>query len=49
MRRSNGVAASLPAEAVVAFDADLAGPLGERFPQEPLTVPHRIRGLVAWF
>lgn len=47
MRSSNGVAASLPAEAVAAFDADLAALLRERFPREPLGVPHRIRGLVA--
>lgn len=49
MRSSNGVAASLPAEAVTAFDADLARLLRQRFPHEPLTVPHRIRGLVARF
>jgi SAM-dependent methyltransferase len=48
MRSSNGVAGSLPAAAVAAFDADLACLLRERFPQEPLTVPHRIWGLVAW-
>lgn len=47
MRSSNGVAASLPAAAVAAFDVDLARLLRERFPQEPLTVPHRIWGLVA--
>jgi SAM-dependent methyltransferase len=47
MRSSNGVAASLPAAAVAAFDADLARLLRERFPAEPLEVPHRIRALVA--
>lgn len=47
MRSSNGVAASLPAAAVAAFDSDLARLLRQRFPQEPLTVPHRIWGLVA--
>lgn len=47
MRSSNGVAASLPAAEVAAFDVELAGLLRERFPQEPLRVPHRIRGLVA--
>ncbi len=46
MRSSNGIAASLPAAAVAAFDVDLARRLRERFPQEPLTVPHRIWGLV---
>lgn len=49
MRSSNGVAASLPADAVAAFDADLARLLRQKFPEEPLTVPHRIRGLVARF
>ena len=47
MRSSNGVAASLPAAGVAAFDADLAALLRERFPREPIAVPHRIRGLVA--
>ncbi|NGY65150.1 methyltransferase domain-containing protein [Lentzea sp. NEAU-D13] len=42
-----GVAASLPAAAVAAFDSDLARLLRQRFPQEPLTVPHRFWGLVA--
>jgi hypothetical protein len=46
MRSSNGVAASLPAATVAAFDADLARLLRERFPREPLTVAHRIWGLV---
>lgn len=47
MRSSNGVAASLPAAEVAAFDAELAAVLRERFSGEPLAVPHRIRGLVA--
>jgi ubiquinone/menaquinone biosynthesis C-methylase UbiE len=47
MRSSNGVGGSLPAEQVAAFDADLAKLLLERFPKEPLSVPHRIWGIVA--
>lgn len=49
MRSSNGVAASLPPDAVAAFDAELADLLRDRFPREPLLVPHRIRALVARF
>lgn len=45
VRSSNGVAASLPADAVVEFDADLARLLRERV----ANVPHRIRRLVARF
>jgi SAM-dependent methyltransferase len=47
MRSSNGVGATLSADKVAAFDADLAGLLRERFPHEPLTVPHRIWALIA--
>jgi SAM-dependent methyltransferase len=47
MRTSNGVGASLSEADVAAFDADLTQLLTERFPQEPLMVPHRIRALVA--
>lgn len=47
MRSSNGVGASLPAGAVAAFDADLAALLRERFPGEPLRVPHRVFAMVA--
>ena len=47
MRSSNGVGASLPEADVAAFDADLARMLKQRFPQEPLMVPHRIWGLLA--
>ncbi|MGH9114698.1 MAG: class I SAM-dependent methyltransferase [Acidimicrobiales bacterium] len=46
MRTCNGVGASLPAAAVQAFDADLRRLLAERFPEEPLAVPHRIWALV---
>jgi SAM-dependent methyltransferase len=47
MRTSNGVGASLSDSDVAAFDADLARLLRERFPEEPLTVPHRVWALVA--
>lgn len=47
MRSSNGVGGSLAADEVAAFDADLAMLLRERFPDEPLSVPHRIWGIVA--
>lgn len=47
MRSSNGVGASLPEPEVAAFDADLARLLSERFPKEPLMVPHRIWALIA--
>lgn len=46
MRSSNGVGASLAADQVAAFDADLAGLLAARFP-EPLAVPHRIWAWIA--
>jgi SAM-dependent methyltransferase len=46
MRTCNGVGATLPDDAVAAYDADLAAALRERFP-EPLAVPHRIWALVA--
>jgi len=47
MRSSNGVGASLSAAEVAAFDAELARLLRERFPEEPLVVPHRVWALVA--
>jgi SAM-dependent methyltransferase len=46
MRSSNGVGASLSTAEITAFDADLATLLRERFPQQPLLVPHRIWALV---
>jgi SAM-dependent methyltransferase len=46
MRSSNGVGTALPADRVAAFDADLARVLRERFPEEPLRVPHRVFALV---
>ncbi|WP_189930727.1 class I SAM-dependent methyltransferase [Streptomyces sulfonofaciens] len=47
MRSCNGVGASLPEAGVAAYDSDLARLLDERFPEEPLMVPHRIWALVA--
>ena len=42
IRASAPVKASLDAAAVARFDADLATLLAERFPQDPLAVPHRV-------
>lgn len=42
IRASAGVAASLDAEGVARFDADLARLLAERFPEDPLSTPHRV-------
>ncbi|HEX5402686.1 MAG TPA: class I SAM-dependent methyltransferase [Pseudonocardiaceae bacterium] len=47
MRSSNGVGASLSPAEVAAFDAELAALLRDRFPHEPLLVPHRIWALIA--
>jgi len=47
IRASAGVAASLPPDAVARFDADLQRVLTERFPDDPLAVPHRVFALVA--
>lgn len=46
MRASAGVAASLSGEAVGRFDSDLARLLAERFPDDPLRVPHRVWAVV---
>jgi SAM-dependent methyltransferase len=46
IRASAGVAASLPPDAVAAFDTELAALLEEVFPTEPLAVPHRVWALV---
>jgi hypothetical protein len=46
MRSSSGIGASLSPERVAAFDADLARLLTDRFPREPLEIPHRIWTLV---
>lgn len=47
IRASSGVAASLTPEQVAIFDAEHAAILFERFPMEPLQVPHRVWALVA--
>lgn len=47
IRASSGVAASLTPEQVQQFDAEHAAILAERFPEEPLLVPHRVWALVA--
>lgn len=46
MRSSNGVGATLSAPEIAAFDTDLTQLLRDRFPAEPLLVPHRIWALV---
>lgn len=46
IRASAGVAASLPPEAVAAFDAAHAALLAERFPEPLLQAPHRVFALV---
>ena len=47
IRASAGVAASLPPDAVAAFDLELAALLDRDFPAQPLGVPHRVWALVA--
>jgi SAM-dependent methyltransferase len=42
IRASAGVAASLPSDQVVRFDAELKSLLEERFPNDPLEIPHRV-------
>jgi SAM-dependent methyltransferase len=42
IRASAGVGASLPPDGVARFDADLKKLLVQRFPEEPLAIPHRI-------
>ena len=44
IRASAGVAASLPPDAVAAFDLELAALLEQDFPGQPLGVPHRVVG-----
>jgi hypothetical protein len=46
VRKSAGVAA-LAADGVAEFDAVLARVLADRFPQDSLTVPHRVFAVVA--
>lgn len=47
MRSSNGVGATLSAERVAAFDDELARLLRDRFPADPLPVPHRVFAMIA--
>ncbi len=47
IRASAGVAACLPADAVQTFDQEHAAMLAERFPDDPLGLPHRVWALVA--
>ena len=47
IRASAGVGASLPADEVAAFDAELLAALAADFPHEPLVVPHRVWALKA--
>lgn len=47
IRASAGIAASLPAERVHAFDLALAAAMQENFPTDPLTVHHRVFILIA--
>ena len=46
IRASAGVGATLAPQAVDAFDTDLARVLRERFPQQPLQIPHRVWAVV---
>ncbi|MGB3681484.1 MAG: class I SAM-dependent methyltransferase [Rubrobacteraceae bacterium] len=46
IRTSAGVAASLDPDQVQSFDEDLEGVLRERFPEDPLQVPHRAFAVV---
>ncbi|MBI1879732.1 MAG: class I SAM-dependent methyltransferase, partial [Chloroflexi bacterium] len=46
IRVSAGVAAALPPEQVARFDAELACLLAERFPADPLSVPHRVFAVI---
>ncbi|MFP6595426.1 MAG: class I SAM-dependent methyltransferase [Dehalococcoidia bacterium] len=48
IRASAGVTASLPAERVDAFDQELAALLKERFPEDPIDIPHRVFAAVGW-
>ena len=48
IRASSGVAAALSAEAVKSFDNEHSAMLADRFPVDPLCVPHRVWALVAW-
>ncbi|MFL5357395.1 class I SAM-dependent methyltransferase [Archangium sp.] len=47
VRASAKIGASLPPEQIARFDAALAALLAERFPSNPLAVPHRVFALLA--
>lgn len=47
VRASAKIGASLPPEQIARFDAALASLLAERFPADPLSVPHRVFALLA--
>jgi hypothetical protein len=47
IRASAGVAASLPAEKVAQFDAELAALLGRDYPEGPMIVRHRAWAMTA--
>jgi SAM-dependent methyltransferase len=47
LRSSSGIGASLPEAKVAAFDTELTRLLADRFPADPLQIPHRILALVA--
>ncbi|HYE78930.1 MAG TPA: class I SAM-dependent methyltransferase [bacterium] len=47
IRASANVGASLPADEVARFDTEYAALLAGRFPEDPLTIPHRCFVLVA--
>ena len=47
IRASAGVCGSLPAEAALDFDRELAALLDAEFPEEPQEVPHRAFALLA--
>lgn len=42
IKASAGIKASLSDEAVATFDAELARVLADQFPEDPLTIPHRL-------
>lgn len=46
IRASAGVAAVLPPQQVAQFDTELAHLLSERFPANPLSVPHRVFAVI---
>ncbi|MBI2823524.1 MAG: methyltransferase domain-containing protein [Planctomycetia bacterium] len=47
IRASAGVAATLSEDEVARFDGELARILAERFPRDPIAVPHRVFAIVA--